>query len=150
MQNSEQIAEIRQRAMGFLARREHAYYELIRKLSDREYSREQICAVLTELESVGLLSNRRFAECYIRSRASRGYGPYRICMELQERRVDDSIISEYLKADWDWYALAVQVRVKRFGEVIAQDITARAKQQRFLQYRGFSSEQINAAMRQKD
>ena len=43
----------------------------------------------------------------------------------------------------DWFALAIAARHKRFGEQRPDDFKERAKQQRFLYYRGFTHEQIN-------
>ncbi len=143
-------AEVRQYAMLLLARREHARFELTAKLSAKGFESPHVESVLNSLEAENLLSDKRFAECYIRSRVNRGYGPYRIRMELQVRQVDDEIVNELLHHRWDWNERVIEVRRKRFGDVPVTDMKVRAKQQRFLQYRGFSSEQINAAMRQDD
>jgi regulatory protein len=45
----------------------------------------------------------------------------------------------------DWAAEARTVREKRFGSDQPADYKDRARQSRFLQYRGFSSEQIRQA-----
>ncbi|MCF6218199.1 MAG: recombination regulator RecX [Gammaproteobacteria bacterium] len=150
MGQPQQQAEARQHAMLLLARREHARFELVVKLSAKGFESSHIESTLNSLESENLLSDKRFAECYIRSRVNKGYGPYRIRMELQARQVDDEIVNELLYHGWDWGERIIEVRRKRFGDVPVTDIKMRAKQQRFLQYRGFSSEQINAAIRQDD
>jgi len=46
----------------------------------------------------------------------------------------------------DWRALAREVRVRRFGARPPLDFRDRARQSRFLEYRGFTAEQIRAAM----
>ena len=46
----------------------------------------------------------------------------------------------------DWAALAREVRRRRFGLSPPGDYAERARQARFLQYRGFSNEQIRAAL----
>ena len=46
----------------------------------------------------------------------------------------------------DWAAIAREVRRKRFGVSPPGDYRERARQARFLQYRGFSAEQIRAAL----
>ncbi len=150
MGQPQQRAEVRQHAMLLLARREHARFELVVKLSAKGFDALYIEPVLNALEADNLLSDKRFAECYIRSRVNKGYGPCRIRIELQARKVDDEIVNEFLYHGWDWSRRIAEVRRKRFGDVPVTDIKVRAKQQRFLQYRGFSSEQINAAMRQDD
>ncbi|VAW83757.1 Regulatory protein RecX [hydrothermal vent metagenome] len=150
MEMPQQLVKLRQHAILLLTRREHARFELTNKLLAKGYELPQVDQILDQLEAENLLSDKRFAECYIRSRASKGYGPYRISMELRERRIDEQVVNEFLYHDWDWYERAVEVRRKRFGIEPVADLKARAKQQRFLQYRGFSSEQINVAMRQND
>ncbi len=150
MENPPQWAEVYQHAMLLLARREHARFELAVKLAAKGFEPLHIEPVLNSLEADDFLSDKRFAECYIRSRVNKGYGPYRIRMELQTRQVDDDIINELLHHGWDWSERIIEVRRKRFGDVPVTDIKMRAKQQRFLQYRGFSSEQIKAAMRRDD
>ena len=146
----EQLNDIRQRAVALLARREHAYFELKLKLVAKGFDVELIAVVLDKLVSEQLLSDYRFAENYVRYRVGKGYGPFRIRSELQERRVDERIISEYLAGDWGWFELAAEVKRRRFGITPPVDTAMCAKQQRFLQYRGFTSEQINAALRQED
>jgi regulatory protein len=68
-------------------------------------------------------------------------------MELRERGVADTDIDEALAtADEDWVVVAREARRKRFGAAGPSDFGERARQGRFLQYRGFSSEQIRAAL----
>jgi regulatory protein len=46
----------------------------------------------------------------------------------------------------DWAAVARDVRRRRFGVSPPGDYAERARQARFLQYRGFSPEQVRAAL----
>ncbi len=123
--------------MDLLARREHARAELARKLRQRDFSADEIDAALDRLAQEGLLSDARFAEAYVRQRAGKGFGPIRIRHELAERGVDAALIDAAL-VPWaeQWLAIAAAQWEKRFG-VAPEDAKARAKQQRFLQYRGF-------------
>ncbi|MEM8685156.1 MAG: RecX family transcriptional regulator [Pseudomonadota bacterium] len=52
------------------------------------------------------------------------------------------MLSEF---DGDWYALAVDVRMKKFGPGPASDFKDKARQMRFLQYRGFETDHIATA-----
>ncbi|WP_303901028.1 regulatory protein RecX [Thiohalomonas denitrificans] len=141
-------ADVRETAIRLLARREHSRRELAFKLNGRGFAREQVDRTLDDLESRRLLSDERFAEFFVRSRVDNGCGPLRIRAELRERGVEDGIIAGQLaEVDADWCALAAEVRRKRFGESIPEVFRERAKQMRFLQYRGFESEQIRAAVR---
>jgi regulatory protein len=131
------------RAVSLLANREHSAHELSRKLSTAGFEAEEIEKTIHDLQQANLQSDKRFAESYIRSRANRGYGERRIRNELKERGVASDMITEcFYKTEIDWFSLAVEVRCKRFGESNPDDFKDRAKQQRFLQYRGFTHEQI--------
>jgi regulatory protein len=46
----------------------------------------------------------------------------------------------------DWAATARELRRRRFGVSPPGDYPERARQARFLQYRGFTAEQIRAAL----
>ena len=148
-QPSGDLKQVRHAAMGLLARREHGRQELYHKLCHKGYSAELCEQAVDELQAEGLLSDQRYAASYIRARAERGYGSERIRQELKEKGVSTSLISaELQQAETDWFVLAQEVRLKRFGEIPPADYQERAKQMRFLQYRGFSHEQIRHALSQ--
>lgn len=137
------MPEIRQRALGLLARREHSARELITKLMLRNYDEAAVQSVVATLAQEGLQSDGRFAEGYIHGRIEKGYGPVRIKQELRERGINDDLI--YLHLDMhapEWEQRAIRAREKRFGQKFPRDFNDKAKQMRFLQQRGFSGEQI--------
>ncbi|MBL1320947.1 MAG: regulatory protein RecX [Methylophaga sp.] len=139
---------LRERAMNFLARREHSVYELTTKLVKAEFEIDDVLNVITRLTEQDLQSDQRFAENYTRYRSNRGFGSQKIRQELKERGVAVELINDTLnEANIDWFTLAITVRCKRFGEQNPDDFKERAKQQRFLQYRGFTHEQINESFR---
>ena len=138
---------MRQGALRLLARREHARRELAGKLCQRGYDGALVEQVLDELEQKRLLSDTRFSEAYVRQRRQRGYGPARIQAELRERGVDAGLAAEALThCAAEWREQIEAVRRKRFGAALPQDIKERARQARFLQYRGFPSEQVMAVL----
>ena len=130
-----------------LARREHSRRELHDKLERRGYQAEAISPVLDALEAEALLQDRRFAEVYVASRMARGFGPVRIRRELQQRGVAAELIDATCDgADPAWSEHAVSVWRKRFSQTPADSYSAWAKQARYLQQRGFDSEQISTAL----
>jgi regulatory protein len=134
-------------ALGLLARREHSRVELERKLSARAFASEVIAATLDELERCGALAAGRFTESFIRSRLARGQGPNRVRHELAHRGIaDEAIAAALADSQWDWLEAAHRARVKRFGPTPPRSFAERAKQVRFLEYRGFAAEQIRAAL----
>lgn len=92
----------------------------------------------------GLLSHFRFVESYVRMRREKGYGPTRIQAELQARGITEEAIEEHLDfADNAWLTVIRTVWHKKFKGQLPRDFKTRAYQMRFLQYRGFTPEQIN-------
>jgi regulatory protein len=141
MSNPSQIRHI---AIQLLARRDHSRLELQKKLLERSFSREEIDALLPELIEKNLLNDVRFAQSYIRMRTAKGYGAIRIAEELRERGIDKEIISTEL--DDPMFDIE-KVCIKKFGTKNFKDLNSRAKAIRFLQYRGFSFEQINRLLK---
>ena len=133
--------------MDLLARRDHSRLELGRKLTERGFESATVEHVLEDLIRDRLLEEDRFVESFIRGRIAKGHGPVRIRGELAQRGIEDASVSAALaEADYDWTALAAEVRAKRFGGAAPGDFKERARQAKFLQYRGFEGEQIRAAL----
>ena len=104
MNDDDSAGRARHSALRLLARREHSQYELRRKLKARGYGEGLVDELLTELVTERLLSDTRYAEAMVTHRASRGYGPLRICMELRDRGVAERIVDKALQeaeVDWD-------------------------------------------------
>ncbi len=139
----------RNTALGLLARREHSTQELRGKLEGRGYESDEIDTVLADLLSEHLLSDERFAEEYVRFRVAKGFGPVRLKQELAERGISAAQAQLHL-ACYDWFELAAEARIRRFGDPEPDDFKGRAKQMRFLQYRGFTTEQIRNVFKQND
>jgi len=138
---------VRKKAMDLLMRREQAVGELQQKLNAKDYDADIVAEVVEQLALEGLVSDARFTEAFVRYRANNGRGPQRIQSELRERGVDEKIQAAYLDMrDSRWFARAEQVRCKRFGDAPPEDFKERARQARFLQYRGFTSEQIREVL----
>ena len=141
--------------MDLLARREHSVGELRQKLLNfvnrksynKDYASEAVDRAVGELQGEGLVSDERFAEAFVRYRKNNGYGPMRIQTELRERGVNEKIQAAWLDfADSQWWEQVTEVRLKRFGSDLPGDFKERARQARFLQYRGFTTDQIQYAL----
>lgn len=138
---------VRKKAMDLLMRREHAVVELQKKLIAKDYDADIVAEVVEQLANEGLVSDARFTEAFVRYRTNNGRGPQRIRSELRERGVNEKIQAAYLDMrDSRWLERAKQVRCKRFGNAPPEDFKERARQARFLQYRGFTSEQIREVL----
>ncbi len=144
---SDDRAEARKKAMDLLARREHGRAELERKLIAAGFSAIVAADALQQLAEEGLQSDRRFVESFVQSRINQGKGPLRIHADLGQRGVDPGLIDDVLgAAGEDWFALARSARQKKFGRSPPTDFRDKARQMRFLQYRGFEPDQVQAAV----
>lgn len=140
------LSIIRLRAMDLLARREHSHLELHRKLADRFPEHEDLLGqVLVGLQQDNLQSNERFAEAFVSYRVRKGQGPHRISMELQQRGLGKPLAERAVaESGADWTVLAREVMAKKYGSKPCNDFSERAKRSKFLQYRGFNTDQISA------
>jgi regulatory protein len=139
---------LRKTAMDYLARREHSEQQLTRKLTGRGFDEELVEIAVAELVADGLLSDARFTEAFVNSRFQRGSGPQKIRMELRERGVAAELASLSIEAFEDqWWQRVREVREKKFGAEQPGDFKERSRQMRFLQQRGFTSEQISGAFK---
>jgi regulatory protein len=132
--------------MAMLARRDYATLELRARLTERGFSDEAVAAAITELTRERLLDDARYAQNYVTYHAGRGQGPIRIAAELRRHGVDAAAVDAALESGPDWQALARKVCRARFGLQPPSDWSQKARQARFLQYRGFSSDHIRAAV----
>ena len=132
--------------MDFLARREHGEQEITQKLIARGFDTAIVEAAVSTLIADGLLSDSRFAEAFVYSRFKKGSGPQKIHAELRQRGIDGALISASMEAvGGQWLERAREVREKKFGLELPRDFKERSRQMRFLQQRGFTSEQIRGA-----
>ena len=113
---------------------------------------EQAAAgIVAALAAEGLVSDERFIEALLHVRRVRGYGPLYIRRELEEKGIDRSTIERWLDVgSRDWVEDVKRVNKKKFGGKQPTSLAERAKQTRFLQYRGFTHEQIRQALGSND
>lgn len=166
----EMKAESRLRWLAFyyLSRREYGKAELKQKLIDKEQAPDKIDALLDEFEEKGYQSDYRTTLMLIRENIRKGRGRGRIKQEFYRKKialpsnidelidmanaeseefrefVDDS--ADNLVDGVDWLKLAVTARTKKYGDDIPTEQKDKAKQLRFLQYRGFQSDICFAAL----
>ena len=103
-------------------------------------------AVLVDLAGDGLQSDARFAEVFLRSRAGKGYGVYRIRQELRQRGIGENEGPDWRDVDWDDLIWQVYTRKYR-DETFPPSPQERAARERFLMRRGFTGDQIRRLFR---
>lgn len=144
------LVTVRRAAMNLLARREQSFVELTRKLTEKypDFDQEEvILPALERLREENLQSDARFVESYVRHRLIAGMGPLRIEMELGQKGVGSGLVRTTLyHEDNDWVALCREAMTRRFSAEPAADLADKQKRYRFLQQRGFDSDQIREAL----
>ena len=138
------LVAVRRTAMDLLARREHGRVELTRKLRQRGALPEMIDTALDRLTEEGLLSESRYLESFMSYRARSGYGPLRIREELGQRGLQRTDIELALReSGLNWQEQREDTWRRKFSGHLPIDARERAKQGRFLSYRGYSMEMIS-------
>jgi regulatory protein len=112
------------------------------RLREQGFGEELVSALVQELIEERLLDDARFAATFVRQHAERGHGPRRIRQELSATGLGEVEIEEALAAAPDFHAICARVRERRFGPEAPRDWQERARQSRFLQYRGWSNDHI--------
>ena len=139
-------AEIYNKALDLLSRREHSRKELFLKLINRFESQEEINLTLDKLEGKKLLSDSRFAEEYVQARRKKGFGPIKISAELEKRGVNESLISKEIDKFCDWENIAELSFKKKFPDGASKDFRKLQKQKNFLLNKGFTFYQIESVL----
>ena len=136
---------IRAVALGLLARRDWLTGELSAQLQARGCDPQATATVIADLAQERLLNDARYAERYVASRAERGQGPLRIAADLASLGAPRALIEAAIESGPEWRVLAGAVRRRKFGVTPPDSWAEKARQARFLQYRGFSADHIRAA-----
>ena len=161
-------SRLRWLAFYYLSRREYGKAELKQKLIDKEQALDKIDALLDEFEEKGYQSDYRTTLMLIRENIRKGRGRGRIKQEFYRKKITmpsniDELIdmanaeseefrefvdesADNLVDGVDWLKLAVTARTKKYGDDIPTEQKDKAKQLRFLQYRGFQSDICFAAL----
>ena len=140
LKQAEQVQTIRNKALEYLARRDHSTAEISRKLLRRGFDPNLIRAATMALRSRGVLDDERFAEAWIRSRISRHpEGAPRLKSGLQSRGVDrriiDRAVGEIFDEELEHIALSKAVEKLLRKKGISKDDLIKALVNRGFSYR---------------
>lgn len=140
---------LRSYAFAVLTRKEYSKKDLIEKLCLYAEDREEVLTLVEELSKENYQSDQRVAEMTVRSQIRKGKGPNRIKLALNAKSIDKALAKNDMD-EIDWYEQAYMLKVKKYGTEVATDAKMKAKQIRFLQYRGFEMDAIMKAIRRKE
>jgi regulatory protein len=139
-------AAARSAAISLLARRDFASGELRGRLERNGFDAAIVASTISELLAERALNDARYAGNYVSYEAARGHGPVRIRAQLKALGLSGELIETALAGGPDWQMLALEARLRKFGPGQPANWTQKARQARFLQYRGFSSDHIRSAL----
>ncbi|WP_456296652.1 recombination regulator RecX [Vibrio sp. AK197] len=135
---------VKEMAIQLLSRRDHGEHELAQKLTQKGYESDDVQEAIAFCQRHHYLDDLRFAKSQVRQHVGKGHGERRIRQELNQKRVAESVIDQAFAAEpQDWFELAKSAADKKFKGIPAKDQKEYAKRVRFLQYRGYSFEQIS-------
>ncbi len=143
------ISNLRERALRFLAQREHTRAELAQKLSRYAEEEDDLNALIEDLAQNGLVSDQRFAEHFINAKQKR-FGHLKIAHELRAKGVDAESIQQLTIASRENELESARAVWQRKFPTPPTSSAERAKQMRFLQGRGFSSDTIYRLFKSTD
>jgi regulatory protein len=149
------------RAVRILAMRDHSEQELRRKLAapvmgkngpeDIDATPEDYDKVIAWCIESRYLDDDRFVQQFISSRSRKGYGPARVRQELNQKGISREAVERAMReCEIDWAALARAQAILKYGEPLPVDFSDKVKVQRFLLYRGYLMEDIQAIWRNFD
>jgi len=129
-----------------VARREYSTGEATATLIRKGYDATVVALTVAELRDERMFDDLRYAESLVRMLTGRGQGPQRVRHALAEAGLPPEAVADALDTAPDWKLLAADVRQRKFGSRVPKDWPGRARQMRFLQYRGFSKDHIASAL----
>ncbi len=136
-------------ALKLLNRRDYGARELSERLVARGIEPTVAVNAVAQLVAERLVDDARYALHFVAYHANRGRGPLGITYKLREAGVSPDQIAAAVDANSaDWKKRCAEVRQKRFGTKLPTTWIQRGRQARFLSQRGFSAEQIRAAVGQ--
>jgi len=135
---------LRERALGYLTRREYSRAELYRKLQPYVVD-EDLDALLEDFKSRGWLSDARYADQMVHARQGK-YGSLKVAHELRSRGLSEELVNKAVaEVRQEDRETARNLWRKKFGAP-ARSREEWAKQARYLQSRGFGTETIKAVL----
>jgi regulatory protein len=150
------------KAVQLLAQRSYSSYELSQKMifffakkqqSTEDESHDQLTNLKAEIQDViehcinqNWINDAHYIENYIVMRANKGYGKYKIAMELKQRGLSVDLSHQLLHAsNINWGNLAYKQLLKKLKQINPKNIDKKQKFIYFLSARGYTQDDIKTA-----
>lgn len=138
----EDAVKARSSALRWLARREYAVQEMQARLLASGFSEFLVDQTLSDLIEERYLSDERYVEMLLRTRIRSCFGPIRVYNEAAKYGLEDIMQRQVEESAIDWREIATSAHNKRYRGARPRDYNGWCKQARFLQSRGFNTDQV--------
>lgn len=136
----------RMKGIALLARRDYGSAELAERLLATPFTPVAVEAAIAALQASRYLDDGRYAEHFVAYHAGRGQGPRRVRLGLRGKGLPADLIAQAVDENsTTWATRAQDLRRRRFGVEAPSSLEERARQSRFLLYRGFTPAQVRHA-----
>ncbi|RAL26397.1 regulatory protein RecX [Thermoflavimicrobium daqui] len=147
---AEEYNQVRQSALRYLSYKPRTVQELRQHLAKKEYREGYVKKVIVEMQKLGYLDDKQYAQAWIEERKHRkGYGSLRLKNELKRKGIAPEWIDEAISQmdDNQERQLAMEVAQRRYLRIHHESWPKiERKLGQFLQYRGFSIEVVYATL----
>lgn len=148
--------QLKKYLVDLLSKKEYCKKEVVKKLRRKfaEASLDEINELVDRFEELGIISDYRFTEIYVRYGLNKNWGKSRISRQLGQRGVSKELIENYflendLEIDVEKLCETVQrkYKVEKFeGLAFDERQQIRQKIERYLAYRGHNYNHIRAVL----
>lgn len=141
--------KLRNRALYWLSKKEYSIHDFrvkLDKVCEIEELKENL---LEDFINKDWLNEQRYLESFVRNKIAMGLGLYRIKQELQQHGIKaEQTLLHVESLDVDWFEQAKQTYQRKYNASPVDDVKEKAKRFRYMQYRGFTPDEIKYAMEQ--
>jgi regulatory protein len=155
---SESLKILKEYCFKLISRREYSVGMIRKKLREKfpAASSELVKEVLDYLAEYEFVSDERYTEIYVRTKAAAGWGKTKIAFKLKQNGLDKDLVSKYLERIEDQTEIVADLVDRKFSRLISLEIEYDDRQKlknkvyRFLAQKGFSYDQIKKELTKLD
>ncbi|AGB41543.1 hypothetical protein Halha_1605 [Halobacteroides halobius DSM 5150] len=146
----EELGKAKQAAFKLLSYRQRSRQELKNRLAKKGFNGQVINRVIKILDRLDYIDDREFAGSWIRDRITRGFGPYKVRRQLQEKGISKEIIEEEIDKEYNFeleYQLAFKLANKKKARYCSLSTwEKKGKLKQVLKRKGFSFQVIDLVL----
>lgn len=134
-------------AITLLAKKDYSSGRLSSLLSKLTEKEEYVERVVRRLSDSHYINDTQLINNLIDKHIKKLHGPTRIKQEIRQKGFPQELIDQKIEESGiDWYSMAKEARIKKFSDTPPSEQKEKAKQIRYLQYKGFSMDMILEAL----